>query len=283
MSPKLTTTDHSRDVAGLKYVYPVISRRAGGLSIGVNFNTNNACNWRCIYCQVPGLIKGAAPDLDLPLLAQELSGFIQDVLHGDFYGRFQVPEQQRLIKDVAISGNGEPTTTANFAQAMALIGEVVEQAQIPGSFNTVLITNGSLMHQQKVQQGLVNLHEQGGRVWFKLDSATREGQLRINNAATSMDKVMPNLVLSSNLCPTWLQTCVFLTHDQGISQKESDAYLEMLAKIKGMADIKGILLYTLARPSHQPEADSLAPLPRAELNIFAEAIKGLGFEVKVSE
>ncbi|MGH8120670.1 MAG: radical SAM protein, partial [Gammaproteobacteria bacterium] len=37
----LTTTDHRREGFGLKYVYPVISRRSGGLSIGVNLNTNN--------------------------------------------------------------------------------------------------------------------------------------------------------------------------------------------------------------------------------------------------
>ena len=55
---KLTVTNHNRNLTGLTYVYPVLSRRAGGLSIGINFNTNNACNWRCIYCQVPELKNG---------------------------------------------------------------------------------------------------------------------------------------------------------------------------------------------------------------------------------
>ena len=68
MSLKLTTTNHSRDVAGLTYVYPVISRRAGGLSIGINFNTKNASNWRCVYCQVPGLVKGIAQQINLALM-----------------------------------------------------------------------------------------------------------------------------------------------------------------------------------------------------------------------
>ena len=44
----LDSTDHSRDSAGMTYVYPVVSRRAGGVSIGMNLNPNNACNWRCI-------------------------------------------------------------------------------------------------------------------------------------------------------------------------------------------------------------------------------------------
>jgi hypothetical protein len=45
MTGLLTTNDHSRESAGLRYVYPVISRRAGGVSVGINLNVNNACNW----------------------------------------------------------------------------------------------------------------------------------------------------------------------------------------------------------------------------------------------
>ena len=41
MDTKLTTINHATDVVGLTYVYPVISRRVGGLSVGINFNTNN--------------------------------------------------------------------------------------------------------------------------------------------------------------------------------------------------------------------------------------------------
>ena len=48
MSQVLNIYDHDRDSAGMTYVYPVISRRAGGVSVGINLNTNKACNWRCI-------------------------------------------------------------------------------------------------------------------------------------------------------------------------------------------------------------------------------------------
>ena len=114
MASALTTANHNRDIAGLKYVYPVLSRRSGGLSIGINFNTNNACNWRCIYCQVPDLRTGSAPDVDLQQLNEELRFFLNDVLNGDFYQRFEVNENNRVIKDIAISGNGEPTSAKNF-------------------------------------------------------------------------------------------------------------------------------------------------------------------------
>lgn len=282
MSPKLTITDHSRDIAGLKYVYPVISRRAGGLSIGLNFNTNNACNWRCIYCQVPGLIKGSAPTINLALLKQELSGFLQTVLHGNFYDIYQISEHQRLIKDISISGNGEPTTAANLAQAITIIGAVVEQAQIIEPINTVLITNGSLMHQLKVKQSLKRLKQQGGQVWFKLDSATQEGRLRFNKIILNTERVIDNLITSTTLCPTWLQTCVLSMQGQGITVAESNAYLELLLRIKKQAVIKGVLLYTMARPSHQLEAKQIKPLSKPALDAFSVEIKRLGYEVKIS-
>jgi hypothetical protein len=80
----LKTEDHSRDSAGMRHVYPVISRRAGGVSVGINLNPNNACNWRCIYCQVPDLTRGGPPPLDLALLERELDGFLRAAVAGDF-------------------------------------------------------------------------------------------------------------------------------------------------------------------------------------------------------
>ena len=80
----LSVTDHDRGSAALRYVYPVVSRRAGGVSVGINLNPDNACNWRCIYCQVPDLTRGSAPPLDLALLENELRGFLDELLHGNF-------------------------------------------------------------------------------------------------------------------------------------------------------------------------------------------------------
>jgi wyosine [tRNA(Phe)-imidazoG37] synthetase (radical SAM superfamily) len=164
MSQTLTTSDHSRDIAGLKYIYPVMSRRAGGLSIGINFNVNNACNWRCIYCQVPDLQRGAAPEMDFVLLEQELRFFLDRVLYGNFFDEFNVPPEQRVIKDIAISGNGEPTSLPDFSKAVELIGNIASAADIFPDCHFVLISNGSLMHQISTQHGLLALARFGGEV-----------------------------------------------------------------------------------------------------------------------
>lgn len=282
MPPTLTTTDHSRDIAGLNYIYPVISRRAGGLSIGVNFNTNNACNWRCVYCQVPNLTIGTAPDLDFKLLGDELRFFLNNVLHGDFYQRFNMDENQRVIKDIAISGNGEPTTLQDFAKAVELIGKIATEMGVFPHSHFVLITNGSLVHLPRVQQGLQALKNYGGEVWFKLDSATDQGRALINNCAQSWQASLKNLTLSASLCPTKLQTCLFKYNEAGFSAVEQEALLSLLQIIKNDTPVTTVMLYTLARASLQPEANLLKKLSLDELSVFAAKIKALGFQVSIN-
>ncbi len=282
MRRRLTTIDHSRDVAGLTYVYPVISRRAGGLSVGINFNINNACNWRCVYCQVPELIRGSAPPLDFALLEDELTLFLEQVLHGDFYQRFEVPAEQRTIKDIAISGNGEPTSVPEFAEAVRLIGEIAEAKGVFPSARFVLISNGSLMHQTKVQEGLKQINRFGGEVWFKIDSATKAGRRAINNSLESDERVLEHLRICTRLCRTKLQTCLMDFSRLPWTEGEQRTYLELLARIKNDIELDGVLLYSIARKSMQPEAGELTPLSAERMMQFALRIEELGYKVSIS-
>lgn len=279
---QLTVTDHRRDAAGLTYVYPVLSRRAGGLSVGVNFNINNACNWRCIYCQVPDLSLGAPPPIDFQLLEKELRLFLNDVLQGDFFDRFQVDPNNRVIKDIAISGNGEPTSVKDFDKAVDMIGTIATEVGVLPRSHFVLITNGSLIHQAKVQSGLERLKYYGGEVWFKFDSATEAGREQINHAAQSVDAARRNLLLSAKLCPTKIQTCLVDYQGLGLTDLEKTAYLQFFTDIKkSRVSIDTIMLYSIARPSMQPEAAYLKPLPANVMQEFAEEIRALGFDVRI--
>lgn len=282
MSSKLTTTNHSSDSVGLTYIYPVISRRIGGFSIGINFNTNNSCNWRCIYCQVPDLKVGAAPEIDFLQLEEELRSFLDSVLHGDFYDRFAVDQENRVIKDIAIAGNGEPTSLKNFAGAVDLIGRVAQEAGVFPASRFLLITNGSLLHQTRIQDGLRRLNEFGGEVWFKLDSATEEGRHFINNSGQSLKAGLQNLMLSAKLCPTKLQTCMISYDKRGLPLPERQAFLALLKRIRGDTNIRQVMLYTIARPSYQPESARMEKMPVDIMNDFAEEIRFLGFDVSVS-
>ena len=281
-SADLKVIDHARDSAGLRYVYPVVSRRAGGVSVGVNLNTNNACNWRCVYCQVPDLKLGTAPPVDLVLLEKELRGFLQELLHGNFLQQ-RVPEGARRINDIALSGNGEPTSANEFVQVIELIGKLQKELALPSHIKLILISNGSLMHRAYVQKGLRLMAQLNGEVWFKLDRASAAGMNLINNTQLGMEKVRKNLLTAIGLCPTWLQTCWFAMDGLAPAKQDEDDYIEFIAGLLGdNIQPQGVLLYSIARPSLQAEAPRLAPLSAQQMNAFAERIRALGVKVKVS-
>ena len=279
----LSIEDHNRFQEGFEYVYPVVSRRAGGLSLGINLNTNNACNWRCIYCQVPDLIRGAPPPVDLDALEEELSVFLSQILIGS-YLEDQVPKGQRRLNDIAFSGNGEPTSAPNFADAVKTIRGVRVRANVPEVIKTVLITNGSLMHQHKVMKGVKDLAGINGEVWFKIDRATVEGAQLINDTKINKSRVMSNLEASAKACPTWIQTCLFKLDGLHPADSDLDAYVQLIgeAVARGIP-FKGILLYGLARQSHQPESARLSKLDDGWLNAFAHRLRELGVTVNCSE
>lgn len=283
MPEQMNVFDHNRDSAGLTYVYPVISRRAGGVSVGINLNPNNACNWRCVYCQVPDLKRGSAPEVDLDKLGRELRGFLYELLHGDFMEQ-RVPVEARRINDIALSGNGEPTSAKEFDRVIELVGGIMAEFDLVGKIKLVLITNGSQIHRPQVRAGLRNMATLGGEVWFKLDSVTREGLLKINGSRQKPEKMHGNLRVASRLCPTWLQTCVFSFDGHPPDAAERAAYLEFIASLAAeQLPLRGILLYGLARPSMQPDAHRLSRLPVEWMKDYAAEIERRGFPVKLSD
>lgn len=281
---RLRTDDHSRDSAGLTHVYPVLSRRAGGLSVGINLNPNRACNWRCVYCQVPGLVRGSAPEIDGKLLERELRGLLTEVRQGDLLERRLPPEARRLV-DVAFSGDGEPTTARGLADIVRRVGRVLAEHGLAGSLPVRLITNGSRMLEPPVQEALEVLAGLGGEVWFKLDRATREGRARINDVRGDPERVLEQLAACASRCPTWLQTCMFRFDGEDPPEEELVAWLELVERALAQGvRLEGVLLYGLARPSLQPEAPRLERLPLEWLDAFAERIRArTGLAVRVSE
>jgi len=278
---RLTTKLHDRDAAGLTYVYPVVSRRARGVSVGVNMNPNNACNWRCVYCQVPDLVNGAAPEIDLELLEQELREMLGAIVNGDFLER-HVPEGSRRLNDVAFSGNGEATTSRQLDEALAVTERVLADLELLGQLPVVLISNGSMVHKGDVQRALERLARMNGELWFKLDSATVEGRKRLNDAAIGSERVEQNLELAARLCPTRIQTIALALDDAPPSETEQRAWLELVGRVLARgAPIRDVLLYGLERPSQQPEASRLSKLPESWLEGFAARVRELGLEVQV--
>jgi wyosine [tRNA(Phe)-imidazoG37] synthetase (radical SAM superfamily) len=275
----LSIHDHSRELSGLKYIYSVISRRAGGLSIGVNLNVNNACNWQCIYCEIPNLTRGSPPPIELDVLEDELRFFLHEIIHGDYMEK-NVAIEDRHLKDIAFSGNGEPTSAEEFPQVILIVKKILEEFNLLHKIKIRLITNGSLMHKESVLEGIQVLAKMNGEVWFKVDTALEESTKVINQVNIKPQQAIDRLKRCSEICPTFVQTCIFTIDNKEPNNKEIDAYIKLIDSAK--KSIKGVHLYGIARPSMQPEAYRLGRVNINVLENIADQLHNNGIESTVS-
>ena len=282
LNHRLQTDNHDRNSAGLTYVYPVVSRRAGGVSVGINLNPNNACNWRCIYCQVPDLKRGAAPRIDLRQLEDELRWMLEQIVLGDFM-QTAVPEAARRLNDVAFSGNGEPTASKQFASCVELVGRVLGEFGLAGKIKLVLITNGSQLGRPDVLSALETMNQLNGEVWFKFDRAPDGAFNPVNQVVLSPSQVTRRMTAAASRCSTWLQTCMFSKNGKPPCESEVAAWLSFVqARLDEGVPLKGVLLYGLARRPMLPEGEGLSALPPEWMDSFKAKIEALGVQVRLS-
>ncbi len=280
----LTVEDHNRDVSGLTYIYPVVSRRAGGVSIGINLNINNACNWRCLYCQVPNLTRGTPPPINLALLEKELRDFLEYIVHGDFMQDY-VAEGDRKLQDIAFSGNGEPTSAKEFPEVLKIVEKLLNEfdllnPELDHPIKVRLITNGSLLDKPHVLESMRHLAKINGEVWFKADAGTSEGVAKINDVNINIPSVIKRIKACAKACPTFVQTCMVAIDGTAPTVTEVASYITLLTEVKDV--IQGVHLYGLARPSMQAEAPRLSRLSPEWLEGVAEKIRAIGLKAYVS-
>lgn len=271
---------HSRDSVGLKYVYPVVSRRAGGVSIGINLNVNSACNWQCVYCQVPNLKRGKPDPVDVDLLERELRGFLDEIVYGDFMEKYVLPAS-RVIKDIAFSGNGEPTAAVEFPQVVERLKTI--KADYPQLKNVPVrvITNGSQMGKAAVIDAISALSKIKGEIWFKVDTADENDQQRINGVKYPASVVLKRFASCASVCPTWIQTCLFYWDDQPPAPEEIQRYVDFCKQAKELG-AQGVFLYTIARETMQRSADHVTPMDKETMSEIAGRVQSIGLPVQVN-
>lgn len=183
---KLVVTNHNRDIFKTRYVYPVVSRRAGGLSLGINLNTNNACNWQCIYCEVPNLTRGKPDPIDLNLLRIELQDWLKNLVEGDFIEKHTDPDTK--FKDIALSGNGEPTACKEFKSVLGIIEKEFADCKCPKDVKIRLITNGSYLSKREIQDAWQEM-PLAKEIWFKIDSVNTETIKQLNQVNLTHNQI----------------------------------------------------------------------------------------------
>ena len=273
----LSPRDHNQVLPDFHYIYPVVSRRAGGVSIGVNLNLNNACNWRCVYCQVPGLQRGAPEAVDVVQLEQELAAMLDEALHGSFMAE-HVPEAMRRLSDIAIAGNGEPTLSPQFAEVVDAVLRQVDAFALRGKIRIVLITNGSMLHREPVQAALRRMAAAGGEAWVKIDRGSLAAVRRVNQVGQAPERARRQAELAAACCPTWVQTCMFCWDGQAPGESDLNDYIDLVNSIRG---IRGVLLYGVARTPMLAEGSAVGAVDSAWLQSLATRLRERGIDVQL--
>lgn len=277
---RLDPDNHARPEGPSPLAYAVHSRRAGGLSIGINLSTGRECNWACRYCEVEGLTRGTPDAIDPSALEAELSAVLAEAE----MGRWQTSEGPgpAPIKDISLAGDGEPTLSPSFPAAIDIAIRAHKGLKSSPAPALVVISNGSQLHVDQVAQALERWADAGGELWFKLDAGSPDDRQWMNGAPSPDAKIIAGLVRASQVCPTWIQTMVVARN--GVEPSTGEA--SSLAGLVGQAMAEGArpagaLVYGLARPSFQPGADALGRASMASLEAVASAYRSLGLDARV--
>ncbi len=265
--------DHSRSFEEFLYVYPVISRRAQGLSIGVNLNPDKICNFDCIYCEVDRRTPPRTRRLDLVRLGNELRAVIGMVRQGGLLQRSRFAEARDYatdIRDIAFSGDGEPTMVANFAACVEAVAAVRTELELHQA-KIVLITDAAGLDKADVKRGLEILDRNNGEVWGKLDAGTEPYYRLVNRSHIRFERILKNLRETARVRPIVAQSLFLRVHGQRMPGAELAAYCDRLNEIADAGGkIKLVQAYTVARPTPEPYATAL---PRSDLDEIGEAIR----------
>jgi wyosine [tRNA(Phe)-imidazoG37] synthetase (radical SAM superfamily) len=261
--------DHNRNFADFSFVYPVISRRAKGLSIGINCTPNGACSYDCVYCQVNKKnISAKIPSVDEIIfeLKEMLSMYRKTKLSEHFPN---VEEKDRVLKDVALSGDGEPTLYLHFAELCKQLKELLEIPKL------VLITNAAQLEK---------IGDFNGEIWGKLDAGTEEWLNFINRPQKKIDMelIENNLKFAVSKFPLRIQTMLCKVQSKSPSEAEIESYAGIVQRIyqANPENLLSIQLYSVVR---QTAENFIKPLSKEFLenvkNILQKKNSNLNIEI----
>jgi len=249
--------DHRKREKGV-LVYPVYSRRSGGLSVGINlFPDKKLCSFDCPYCEVfPFLTR---VEFSPERMEGELITAIADAL-----------EREIPVRDICFSGNGEPTMSAYCAEALERAGRV--RREMAADAELVLITNGSGLLDQKLFSLLRDAAADSLKlnIWLKLDAGTPEWYKKMNRCNLPFEKIIEKIKEFTADAPVTIQTMICAVDGEAPPPEEAQSWEKLILELAANASsddaakksggaIRKVQIYGKARPS--PEDPKTTALP----------------------
>ena len=256
-------TNHRRREKGV-LVYPVYSRRSGGLSVGVNlFPDTKSCPFDCPYCEVFPFSSSAAfspEQMELDLRAAIAAALERNV----------------AVKDICFSGNGEPSLSPAFPAALERAGCV--RAEMVPSAGLVVITNGAGLLQPRIFSLLAEAASGSLAldIWLKLDAGTPGWYQKLNRAAIPFEKLIAKIKEFAACAPVTIQTMLCAVDGNAPPSDEEKAWENLAFELaviaaNGKGGIRKVQIYGKARPA--PEDPKAQALPVDYLEARAASLR----------
>jgi histidinol dehydrogenase len=227
-------------------VYPVHSRRSGGLSIGINlFPDKKRCSFDCPYCEIFPFATTAK--FAVKTLRDDLAHAVDNAR------RRAVP-----IRDICFSGNGEPTLSPHFEKALEAARDIQKKAA-PEAKLVVITCGAGLFHDEIFSRLQNDAASHGLDVWLKLDAGAEAWYRAINRSAIPFDKLVAKIKEFVSVSPTTLQTMLCSIGGILPSDAEEAAWNALALELAKTGNIKQFQLYGKARPSVEDPFAQAAP------------------------
>ncbi len=276
MPRALDFRDHSRELEANLYVYAVVSRRARGVSIGVNLNPDKVCNFDCPYCQVDRTTPGGPSVIDVGRLAAELESLLDRVGAGSLWAAppfDTVAPSLRRVADIAFAGDGEPTTPKEFPDAARVVHAIRDRRGF--AIPIRLLTNATRFDRERVHTALADFDE----LWCKLDAGTEEYFHLVDGTRLPLARILHNLLRLARERPIVIQSLFLAFAGKGPTDAEIDTYAGRLHEIVAAGGfIDRVQVYTVARPPADPRVTAL---PDDRLEAIATRVRALGLTTEV--
>jgi histidinol dehydrogenase len=246
---------------GAHILYAAYSRRAGGLSLGVNlFPKGKKCSFDCPYCEVFPYPPGE--DFSVSALERELAAFFGQRHDSEFPGT--------PVRDICLSGSGEPCLSPHLEPA--LYAMAAARGRYCPEAGLTLITNSTGFLSSPVLDVLDRFARKLPLdVWAKLDAGTEQWFKAMSRSRYSLDEIVSGIERYAAMHPLIIQTMVCALDGQPPEGGEMAAYASRLEQLlENGADLAAVQLYTQARPSPHGRT---SPLPERFLMEIAQRVR----------
>ena len=228
----------------MKHLFGPVKSRRLGLSQGIDLLPPKTCNFNCIYCEInraPQLSCQRSEHVPTEVILAEIDELLAD------------EARVRDLDVFTITASGEPTLHTGIGR---IIRHIKEKTDKP----VAILTNGSLLHLQEVQDDLMA----ADIVIPSLDAARQESFRRVNRPAkcsADLETIIQGIADFSRKFSgeIWLE--ILLVENINDTPEDVTALQKAISRIRPSR----VQLNTVARPPYESFAKPLTQKRMAEI------------------